>query len=92
MPTSSPTAAHGEAISFEFLKSNNPDTLYVIDRDSAMGTAGEASSAVLDNELVKSTNAAKNNKVVNLDSTAWYMVGYGLNNLHTMIDEVAAGL
>ncbi len=84
--------SHGEAISFEFLKSNNPDTLYVIDRDSAMGTSGDAASAVLDNELVKSTNAAKNKKIVNLDSNAWYMVGYGLNNVNTMIDEVAAGL
>ncbi|MFF5794326.1 siderophore ABC transporter substrate-binding protein [Paeniglutamicibacter sp. NPDC012692] len=84
--------AHGESISFEFLKTNNPDTLYVVDRDSAMGTAGEASKAVLDNELVKSTNAAKNGKIVNLDPTAWYMVGYGLNNTNKMIDEVAAGL
>lgn len=84
--------SHGESISFEFLKTNNPDTLYVIDRDSAMGTSGAAASAVLDNELVKSTNAAKNNKIVNLDSNAWYMVGYGLNNTAKMIDEVAAGL
>ena len=84
--------SHGESISFEFLKTNNPDTLYVIDRDSAMGTSGDAAKAVLDNELVASTNAAKNNKIVNLDSNAWYMVGYGLNNTEKMIDEVAAGL
>ncbi|MFI8414820.1 siderophore ABC transporter substrate-binding protein [Paeniglutamicibacter gangotriensis] len=84
--------SHGEAISFEFLKTNNPDTLYVIDRDSAMGTSGDAAKAVLDNELVKSTNAAKNNKIVNLDSNAWYMIGYGLNNTDKMIDEVAAAL
>lgn len=84
--------SHGEAISFEFLKSNNPDTLYVIDRDSAIGAGGAAAQAVLDNELVASTNAAKNNKIINLDATAWYLVGYGLNNTGKMIDEVAAGL
>lgn len=84
--------SHGESISFEFLKTNNPDTLYVVDRDSAMGTSGEAATAVLDNELVKSTNAAKNDKVVNLDSNAWYMVGYGLDNTARMIDEVASAL
>lgn len=84
--------SHGESISFEFLKTNNPDTLYVVDRDSAMGTSGEAATAVLDNELVKSTNAAKNDKVVNLDSNAWYMVGYGLDNTARMIDEVSSAL
>lgn len=83
---------HGESISFEFLKTNNPDTLYVVDRDSAMGTGGDAAKAVLDNELVASTNAAKNNKIVNLDATSWYMIGYGLNNTNKMIDEVAAAL
>lgn len=84
--------SHGESISFEFLKTNNPDTLYVIDRDSAMGTSGEAAKAVLDNELVASTNAAKTDKIVNLDSNAWYMIGYGLNNTEKMIDEVASAL
>ena len=84
--------AHGESISFEFLKTNNPDTLYVVDRDSAMGTSGEAAKAVLDNELVKATNAAKNDKIVNLDSNAWYMIGYGLDNTDKMIDEVASAL
>nr|WP_254456300.1 siderophore ABC transporter substrate-binding protein [Paeniglutamicibacter quisquiliarum] len=84
--------SHGESISFEFLKTNNPDTLYVVDRDSAMGTSGEAATAVLDNELVKSTNAAKNDKVVNLDSNAWYMVGYGLDNTARMIDEISSAL
>ena len=83
---------HGESISFEFLKTNNPDTLYVVDRDSAMGTGGDAAKAVLDNELVTSTNAAKNDKIVNLDATSWYMIGYGLNNTNKMIDEVAAAL
>lgn len=84
--------SHGESISFEFLKTNNPDTLYVIDRDSAMGTSGEAAKAVLDNELVASTNAAKNDKIVGLDSNAWYMIGYGLDNTATMIDEIASAL
>ena len=44
--------AHGEAVSFEFIKETNPDLLYVIDRDAAIGTEAAASNAVLDNELV----------------------------------------
>jgi iron complex transport system substrate-binding protein len=80
--------AHGEAVSFEYIKETNPDLLYVINRDTAVGTAG-TSNAILDNELVKSTNAAKNNKIVNLDPASWYIVGYGLNNVQAMVNAVA---
>ena len=94
-----PTAAdvksegsHGESVSFEFIKETNPDLLFVIDRDAAVGTEGAAASAVLDNELVASTNAAKNGKIVSLDPSAWYLVGYGLDNLPAMIGAVADAL
>ncbi|WP_163165230.1 siderophore ABC transporter substrate-binding protein [Arthrobacter sp. Alg241-R88] len=91
-----PTAAdvkvdgsHGEAISFEYIKQANPDILYVINRDTAVGNEASAANPILDNELVQSTNAAKNNKVVNLDPAGWYVVGYGLNNIKAMVDAVA---
>ena len=80
--------AHGEAVSFEFIKETNPDVLYVVNRDSATGSDATASNAVLDNDLVKSTTAGKNGKVVNLDPAGWYLVGYGLNNVQAMIDAV----
>ncbi|WP_024818527.1 siderophore ABC transporter substrate-binding protein [Arthrobacter sp. 31Y] len=91
-----PTAAdvksegsHGEAVSFEYIKETNPDILYVINRDTAIGTAGSTANPILDNELVKSTNAAKNSKIVNLDPAGWYIVGYGLNNVQAMVTAVA---
>jgi iron complex transport system substrate-binding protein len=94
-----PTAAavkvdgsHGEAISFEYIKQANPDILYVINRDTAVGTDGSAANPILDNELVQSTTAAKNNKVINLDPAGWYIVGYGLNNVKAMVDAVAASV
>lgn len=91
-----PTAAdvkaegsHGESVSFEYIKQVNPDLLYVINRDTAIGSAAAAANPVLDNELVRSTNAAKNNKVISLDPAAWYIVGYGLNNVGAMVNAVA---
>ncbi|MET1087842.1 MAG: siderophore ABC transporter substrate-binding protein [Arthrobacter sp.] len=91
-----PTAAdvksegsHGESVSFEYIKQVNPDLLYVINRDTAIGSEAAAANPVLDNELVQSTNAAKNNKVINLDPAAWYIVGYGLNNVQAMVEAVA---
>ena len=94
-----PTAAdvkvdgsHGEAISFEYIKQANPDILYVINRDTAVGTEASVANPILDNELVQSTNAAKNNKVINLDPAGWYIVGYGLNNVQAMVDAVAGSV
>ncbi|MFN3922166.1 MAG: siderophore ABC transporter substrate-binding protein [Pseudarthrobacter sp.] len=91
-----PTAAdvkvegsHGEAVSFEYIKQVNPDILYVINRDTAVGTEGADANPILDNELVRSTNAVQNNKVINLDPAGWYIVGYGLNNVEAMVDAVA---
>lgn len=79
---------HGEAVSFEYIADTNPDHLFVIDRDAAVGQAGEAASAVLDNELVKGTNAAKNGQITMLDSSSWYLVGYGLNNVQSQVDTI----
>ena len=94
-----PTAAdvklegsHGQAVSFEYIKEVNPDILYVINRDTAIGSEGTAANPFLDNELVQSTNAAKNNKVINLDPAGWYTVGYGLNNVKAMVDAVAGSV
>ncbi|MEE2523690.1 siderophore ABC transporter substrate-binding protein [Pseudarthrobacter sp. J75] len=84
--------SHGEAVSFEYIKDVNPDILYVINRDTAIGSEATAADPILDNELVKSTNAAKNNKVISLDPASWYIVGYGLNNVQAMADAVADSL
>ncbi|WP_240720901.1 hypothetical protein [Pseudarthrobacter sp. NamE2] len=65
-----PTAAdvktegsHGEAVSFEYIKQVNHDILYVINRDVATGGDASAANPLLDNELVQSTNAAKDKHV-----------------------------
>lgn len=84
--------AHGQAVSFEYIKAANPDILYVINRDTAIGSKAPAANPLLDNELVQSTKAARNNKVINLDPAGWYVVGYGLNNIKAMVDAVAASV
>ncbi|GAB3704953.1 siderophore ABC transporter substrate-binding protein [Mariniluteicoccus flavus] len=84
--------AHGEPVSFELVAKTNPDTLFVVDRDAAIGTQGQNAMAILDNELVRGTTAWKNNKVVQLDGKRWYITIHGLANAGAMIDEVAKGL
>ena len=85
-------AQHGERVGFEYIAETNPDNLFVIDRDVAIGTSGEVASAVLDNELVKGTEAARNDRITMLDSSSWYLVGYGLNNVDAMVSAVQDGI
>src|SRR5690606_34836650 len=79
---------HGEAVSFEFIREANPDLLYVVDRDAAIGEEGKSAEEILDNALVKKTSAWKNDKVSYVDAEAWYIVVGGLTSLGTLIDEV----
>ncbi|MFC4002095.1 siderophore ABC transporter substrate-binding protein [Prauserella oleivorans] len=83
---------HGDAISAEFIADANPDVLYVIDRDSAIGEQGQAARQLLDNQLVNGTNAAKNGKIVYLDPATWYLASNGLSSLEAMVDEIGASL
>ena len=84
---------HGEAVSFEAISEANPDRLYVLDRDTAIGqSGGEAAQQVLDNELVNSTTAAQQDRITYLDSASWYLIGFGLNNFPAMIGEIEESL
>lgn len=86
------SATHGEPISFEFLLNYDPDWLFVIDRDSAVGTEdGQPAAAVLDNELMHQTSAWQNDQIVYLDAFNWYIItGAGITSANEMLDEVAA--
>lgn len=86
-------ATHGEAISFEFLLEHNPDWLFVIDRDAAIGTEdSEAAEVVLDNEIVHETTAWQNDQIIYLNGYDWYIVMNGIttvNNMLSQLDPVA---
>lgn len=82
-------ATHGEPISFEFLLEHDPEWLWVVDRDAAVATEGaQAAEVVLDNEIVNQTTAAKEDHILYLDPTAWYIVFGGIDTTQRMIDDV----
>jgi len=86
-------ATHGEPVSFEFLEEYDPDYLFVTDRNAATGEAGaETAEAILDNEIVHSTTAWKNDQIVYLDPIAWYVVFGGIETTQIMIDDIAGAL
>ena len=80
---------HGEAVSFEYVAETDPDWLFVLDRDVAVGESeGGAAQAVLDNELVAGTTAWQQDQVLYVDPVRWYVVGSGLSTLDAMVTEV----
>ncbi|QAY71375.1 siderophore ABC transporter substrate-binding protein [Xylanimonas protaetiae] len=83
---------HGQAISFEFLLETDPAWLFVIDRDAAIQSGGEAARAVLDNEIVRRTQAYQNDRIVFVDTTSWYIAGTGVVGVQNLLDEVAGVL
>ncbi|KXH80906.1 siderophore ABC transporter substrate-binding protein [Sporosarcina sp. HYO08] len=84
-------STHGQNVSFEYILETNPDILFVIDRDAAVGDGASAKDSI-ENELVQKTTAYQNDKIIYLDPEYWYLSGGGLASLKEMIKEVEAGL
>lgn len=82
---------HGKEISYEYISQINPDILFVVDRDSVVGGEGNAATT-LDNDLIKNTNAYKNDKIVMLNAEYWYIAPGGLTALNNMVDEAISFL
>ncbi|GGC91812.1 siderophore ABC transporter substrate-binding protein [Enterococcus wangshanyuanii] len=84
-------STHGQSVSFEYVLEKNPDILFVVDRTKAIG-GDDTNDNIVDNELVKQTNAGKNGKVISLQPDVWYLSGGGLESTHLMIEDVAKAL
>ncbi|WEK03599.1 MAG: ABC transporter substrate-binding protein [Candidatus Devosia phytovorans] len=83
----------GDTVSFEFILEANPEWLFVVDRDAGVGAGGnEAAAALLDNELVNQTTAAKEGHIVYLDAQPAYITMHGYSGLMLLLDQVLAGL
>lgn len=82
----------GDVISFEYILEKNPDWIFVIDRDAAVGQAGEGAKAVLDNALMARTKAVQQGQVVYLDPHAAYIASGGYTALNRLLDQLTAAL
>lgn len=88
--SSSNNSAHGSESSFELLVSLDPDYIFVMDRDSAIGTSGaQLAKDIMENELVMSTDAYKNGNLVILENpAAWYTAEGGVTALDMMLGDL----
>ncbi|NYT65279.1 siderophore ABC transporter substrate-binding protein [Alcaligenaceae bacterium] len=80
---------HGQAVSYEFLLEANPDWLFVMDRDAAIGRDGVAAQQMMNNELVKATTAGAKGQIVYLEPVSWYLLdNSGLGVMQENIDRL----
>ncbi len=87
-------STHGNESSFETVVSENPDYIFVMDRDSAIGTEGaKLAQEIMENELVMGTDAYKNGHIVYLENSAvWYTAEGGINALDIMLQDLEKSL
>lgn len=86
------TGSHGNVVTSEFILNANPDWLFVLDRDNAIGRAeGQSAQQVLDNPLINKTKAWQKNQVVYLDSASLYIAG-GVQSYMQLMDKIASVL
>lgn len=88
------TATHGNEASFEFIVEKNPEYIFVMDRDAAIGTDGaQLAQDIMENELVMGTDAYKNGKIVYLAHPAvWYTAEGGVTALNLMLQDLESEL
>lgn len=88
-----PKASHGQEVSQEFFQQYNPGALLVLDRAATIGSQGEAPALdVLSNDLVGSTDAAKNDRIHVVDGFSWYIAAAAPSSLRQMAADVRASL
>ena len=83
-------STHGNETSFEFIVETNPDYMFVMDRDSAIGTEGaQLAQEIVENELVMQTDTYKNGHIIYLAHPAiWYTAEGGITALDYMLQDL----
>ncbi len=88
------TSTHGNEASFEFIVDKDPDYIFVMDRDAAIGTDGaKLAQEIMENELVMGTRAYQEGHIVYLAHPAvWYTAEGGITALDTMLSDLETTL
>lgn len=88
------TSTHGNEASFETVVEKNPDYIFVMDRDSAIGADGaQTAKEIVENELVMGTDAYKNGRIIYLEYPAvWYTAEGGITALNIMLSDLENAL
>lgn len=86
-----PESTHGNSISHEYILNLNPDYIFVVDRSAVAGGNVSAQTS-FNNDIIKSTDAYKDDNIIFLDPVIWYTSVGGIRSTNMMIDEVLNGI
>ena len=88
------TATHGNESSFELVVELDPDYMFVLDRDAAIGTDGaQLAKEIVENELVMDTDVYRDGHIVYLENpTVWYTAEGGITALDIMLNDLEGAL
>lgn len=85
--------ARGKAVDAAFIRAQNPDWLFIIDRDAAIGRSEIPASQLLGAEQLQSGKAWQAGHVVHLDPVNWYILGAGgITGLQQGLDQLTEAL
>lgn len=83
------SSTHGQTITSEYVKEKNPAYIFVMDRGAVVsGTTDKKANEVMENELIKTTDAYKKGHIYYVDSEAWYLGGSGVISVDKMIGDM----
>ena len=90
-------ATHGEEASWETIITLNPEYMFILDRSTATGAAGEGvlgAREVIENDLVKELDVYKNGNIVYFieHANVWYTSTGGIQALDCMLSDLEAAL
>ncbi len=84
---------HGNISSYELLLAKNPEYIFILDKDSAVGAEATAAEEQMNNEIVHQTNAYKNKKIIYLKpDNVWYVADGGIKAMDIMLKNLEDSL
>ncbi len=86
---------HGNVSSYDAWLELNPDWMFILDKDTAVGTEAVAAKEQMEvnNDVIAATDAYKNGQIIYLEPGAdWYVADGGITSLDHMITCVEEGI
>lgn len=80
-------STHGDKITYEYIVEEDPEYIFVMDRGAIVGGDTTAKD-VMENDLIKTSQAYKNDKIIYLTSPVWYVSSGGITSTGIMVDDI----
>ncbi|GKX55367.1 iron ABC transporter substrate-binding protein [Leminorella grimontii] len=81
-----------QAATPDYIAEKNPDVIFVVDRNEAIGEGKMDRALLEENEQIRQTGAFRKGKIVYLRPDLWYLSGGGLESLSLQLDEVSRAI